>query len=818
MDQFCVKTLNRLDTSVRYLLFLLFLGLAVQTVQAQTPPDNKLIVNDVTQLNPIVVGRIVKPRTVDEIIDAVKNAKGPVSIGGGRFSMGGQTATENAVQLDMREFNKVLSFSQEQKEITVQTGATWRQIQQYIDPYNLSIKIMQTYSNFTVGGSLSVNVHGRYIGMGPLILSVKQIGIVLAEGTYLHVSPTYRPELFYGAIGGYGGIGVVTDATLSLDDNVKVRRVTEVMPLSRYKDYFVREVRNNPKVIFHNADIYPNAYDTVRVTSYENTDRPLTVQDRLIPADQSYWLDRMMFGVISEAPGGKAFRQHVLDPILFSGERVTWRNYEASYTVMELEPTSRKDSTYVLQEYFVPVENIDDFVPKMAKVLNNNKVNVVNVSIRHARKDPGSYLAWAKQEVFAFVLYYKQGTMPEDREHVGVWTRQLVDAAISSGGRYYLPYQIHATQAQFKAAYPGWEKLFELKKAVDPTNKFRNKLWDAYYPETEPVATNDVPNSVRDFVATLKDYRQDEGQTFLTMPEWFLVYSPDEYANYIDKHSPSAYPYFGSIGQFWGYYGDAIRASSQYPFNAGYHVMVSVIGASFTAENLIKGIYENTIGRLSEFTISGDEKTDEDKYAIEMAKDYVKFIRVYPWYEYNFLGRLKGIWSEPPATGSNMIRKYERKIALSAEYAIKTVYGGLIKFATKSAYGDAEKQVYAIVRNVPDSEVLARSGIKIMRRFEHGYAVVSLPRYEKFMQACSDLFASGAAYVEIAGNSKILATVLANREWHPDSTAGKELYEKAILTNDKTKRVGLEIDVRNLHQAMSNFQGNHVTLEHLYDY
>ena len=36
-------------------------------------------------------------------------------------------------------------------------------------------------------------------------------------------------------------------------------------------------------------------------------------------------------------------------------------------------------------------------------------VQVVNVSIRHAHKDPGAYLAWARKEVFALVLYYKQG-------------------------------------------------------------------------------------------------------------------------------------------------------------------------------------------------------------------------------------------------------------------------------------------------------------------------------------------------------------------------------------------------------------------------
>ena len=96
--------------------------------------------------------------------------------------MGGQTASSRAVQLDMREYNKILEISTSTKEITVQSGIRWRDIQDAIDPYGLSVKIMQTYSNFTVGGSLSVNVHGRYIGLGPIVLSVKKFTIVLADG------------------------------------------------------------------------------------------------------------------------------------------------------------------------------------------------------------------------------------------------------------------------------------------------------------------------------------------------------------------------------------------------------------------------------------------------------------------------------------------------------------------------------------------------------------------------------------------------------------------------------------------------------------
>lgn len=461
---------------------------------AWSSADSTLTVNDVSQLNEIPVQNILVPTTIDEIVAAVTSHAGPISIGGGRYSMGGQTATEGAIQIDMRAFDEVVNFAPERLEITVQTGITWRKIQDTIDSYDLSLTIMQTYANFTVGGSLSVNVHGRYMGHGPLVTSVTMLRVVLASGELVNASPDTNPEIYFGVIGGYGALGVIVEATLSLTRNTKVARESVVMPLGEYRAHFMRTIRGNPDVIFHNADIYPGAYTTVRSTSHFKSAKALTVQDRLVDPNRDYPLERFGIWVVSEWPFGKAIRQHLIDPLYYWRERVVWRNYEASYDARELEPRSREKATYALQEYFVPVEEFDHFVPRLTSILKRHDVNIINISIRHATPDPGTYLAWARAEVFAFVLYYKQGVTEVDKQDVGVWTRELINAALTVGGTYYLPYQIHATKAQFHAGYPRADEFFALKHRLDPTNKFRNKLWDVYYapptPDTSPAKIN----------------------------------------------------------------------------------------------------------------------------------------------------------------------------------------------------------------------------------------------------------------------------------------------------------------------------------------
>jgi FAD/FMN-containing dehydrogenase/SAM-dependent methyltransferase len=438
-------------------------------------------VNDVTQLNPVDVARIVKPASKDDLAALLRETTEPLSIGGGKFSMGGQTSSPGTLHIDMREMKRILHFDPVGKWIRVEAGIRWRDIQAHVDPHDLSVKIMQTYSNFTVGGALSVNAHGRYVGLGPLVMSVRALTLVLADGTVVDASPRENPELFYAAVGAYGAIGIVAEVELDLADNVKVERVSTRLPLLEYKAYFDRDVASNPANVFHNADIYPKHYSRVNAASWKVTTQAVTTATRLIPEGKTYLDWRYFMWAITETPFGHWRREHIVDPLLFGARKVHYRNYEASYDVAELEPSSRAQTTYVLQEYFVPVGAIVPFVERIAEILLRHRVNVVNISIRHAMADPGTLLAWAREEVFAYVLYYKQGTDVVACNHVAVWTRELIDAALEFNGTYYLPYQPHARPEQFHRAYPQAETLFALKKRLDPAFRFHNSLWDKYY-------------------------------------------------------------------------------------------------------------------------------------------------------------------------------------------------------------------------------------------------------------------------------------------------------------------------------------------------
>ena len=446
--------------------------------------EQRQIINDVTGLNPVPVWAVAVPTSVEEVRDAIRRSTGPISIGGGRFSMGGQTASSGSLHMDMRKLNQVISFSPLHRTIRVQAGIRWCDLQRFLDPHNLAVKIMQTYANFTVGGSLSVNVHGRYVGLGPLILSVRSVSVVLADGELVEASPTDNTELFYGVIGGYGGLGVIVEAELDLAENIRVECVAEKLSVKEYLEHFRKMLHDPRRAVFHNADLYPPHYTKVRSETWVETQKSVTEPHRLMPIRRSYPLEKYFHWAISETPLGKWRREFIVDPIRYLRSKAHWRNYEAGYDVAELEPASRKRRTYVLQEYFVPIDRFEEFVPKMAEILQRHRVNVINISVRHAIADPGSMLAWARQEVFAFVLYHKQRTRENAKNRVAVWTRELIEAALSVGSSYYLPYQVHATPEQFHRAYPRAHEFFALKRKLDPQFRLRNVLWDTYYAPT----------------------------------------------------------------------------------------------------------------------------------------------------------------------------------------------------------------------------------------------------------------------------------------------------------------------------------------------
>jgi hypothetical protein len=312
------------------------------------------------------------------------------------------------------------------------------------------------------------------------------------------------------------------------------------------------------------------------------------------------------------------------------------------------------------------------------------------------------------------------------------------------------------------------------------------------------------------------EHQRPADQTFLTYPEWFLVYSPDEFAAFLKTDTPDRFPFFGHIGQFWqGYRKIYGFIKEKYAFNFGYHVMIMVIGTSTTVEYALRACYEKVIGKLSKLTSSAS-LTDEDRFAALVAQEYVDFIKVRPWYEFNFKSRLKRLWSLP-ATGENMIRKWERRYILTTDLAVKTLYGWLIGKMTKASYDEALTVTAVVIDRVPDAQDLPL--LKKLDTYADGSALILLPRYDAFKNDALSLAKQNIKFREIAGNDDvIMVTYLVPQDFEKDETVTSVLFVQPILTNPSLKRIALIVPINSLSEILVHYHQGGITLEHVYDF
>lgn len=474
------------DPQRRRLLQALAASGAVVTTAGCQPDAQILSVADVSQLQRIPVKRLIRPTTTGQLQSALSQSTGPVSIGGARYSMGGQIASPGSLHLDLRGMRRLVWLDVAGQRVRVQAGMRWRDLQDQLDPHDLAVKIMQSYSNFSVGGSVAVNCHGRYVGAGPIAHSVRALQVVTAQGEVLELDRQIRPELFAAVIGGYGGLGVISEVELDLTGNDRIARHVEHVALAEYPAFFETRIKGNPRVVMHNADLIPPAFDQPLSISWLHSTDALTETRRLVPRGLDYGREQNLIWSASELPAGNQLRDRYMTRKLLDQPAVAMRNHEASLDATSLEPRTRLLSTYLLQEYFIPADAFLSFATQMTRVLQRHGPKVLNVSVRHSPADEVSLLKWAPAEVFCFVLYYKQRSSARADRESGRWARELIDAALAHGGRFYLPYRLHASAAQFRRAYPAIDQFAALKQQVDPARRFRNLLWDKYLPDSRP--------------------------------------------------------------------------------------------------------------------------------------------------------------------------------------------------------------------------------------------------------------------------------------------------------------------------------------------
>ncbi|PEI98714.1 FAD-binding oxidoreductase [Bacillus pseudomycoides] len=461
--------------------------LCMSSVYIYTKQIANPVMSDVGKLLPTKIKRVENAEDEHALQKLVKDANTSgekISIAGMQHSQGGQTYYPNGTVLDMKGYNKILEFDPEKKRIRVQSGVTWDDIQKKVNPYGLAVQVMQSQNIFTVGGSLSVNVHGRDIRHEALIDTVESFRLLMADGTVKNVSREENADLFPYVIGGYGLFGVILDVTLKLTDDELYEMQTRTLDYKEYTAYFKEKVKKDENVRMHLAriSVAPNSFlKEMYVTDYvvaENQNKreeySKLKEENIIAAP------KFSLGLSRYSDWGKNtfwdIQRNYIERI--NGTYETRNNVMRSdSTFMEYENPNR---TEVLQEYFVPIDHFTAYIDDLRNVLNKEELNLLNITIRYVEKNENAVLSYAKDDMFALVLLINQGRSESEIKKTKAVLGKMIDVTLKHNGSYYLPYYSYPTKQQLREAYPRIEEFLQKKKESDPQERFVNLFYKEY--------------------------------------------------------------------------------------------------------------------------------------------------------------------------------------------------------------------------------------------------------------------------------------------------------------------------------------------------
>ena len=302
-----------------------------------------------------------------------------------------------------------------------------------------------------------------------------------------------------------------------------------------------------------------------------------------------------------------------------------------------------------------------------------------------------------------------------------------------------------------------------------------------------------------------------EANSYLTYPEWHIVYAYEGLANVMTTGDEHAFGYTRSVVGFWSSFCALNREADRHGgADAATRQTIHVIGASFTLEMGMKALYEETLGRVFAL-IRGDEKSPQDLYALAMAEDYGRFLHQTPWYRYDFDGSVETLWNEPVTS----LRSWERRLALGGEWKAKAAYADVIAEAV-AATGQAQLSIRSLISDVPASALQAIPDVTVIEdRGEKG-VLIETPRYRAFTVILQQIAALNGTVREIAGNDDIMVSALA-------PSAPSQLGHATIIADINRdgftgRRLLLQTKVRDLSLLFAELKAAGFELEHVYDY
>lgn len=397
-----------------------------------------------------------------DLAAAIRKAKRRIRVPGAGHSFTPLNATQGTL-IDLAAFDGLRRLDRERGVATFGAATPIWNIGPLLHAEGFALVNQGDIDRQTLGGVVGTGTHGTGPDLGSFSAEVAGFRLVLASGQVLHCSRTENAEIFEGGRLSLGLLGVMTEISMFVRPVYRLVERQFLLPivdLFRRLDSLIAGTRHFEFFWF------PYSNHAVCKTLHETTDpapEPLDPDDMYRRGEAVGGQARVFAAINAVLPYARPLVRpaHRLFSQLAAGpQRVRWSH--------EAFPTARP-IRFNEMEYAVAADRGADCIREVAETIRKNRINT---------GFPLEFRTVAADDVWLSPFYQRPSATIAVHQYHRVDTTRLFDACEAIFRRYegrpHWAKKHTRSIGELAQLYPEYERFCELRRRVDPGDKFLN--------------------------------------------------------------------------------------------------------------------------------------------------------------------------------------------------------------------------------------------------------------------------------------------------------------------------------------------------------
>ena len=408
-------------------------------------------------------------KTEEDIVEAVKGAE-KIRFFGSKQSSSDIAAGTTAL-IDVKEYNKILSYDDINRRITVQSGILLKDLIESVEAKGWCIPCLPDINTITIGGAIATGTHGT---SGHLLSEyITKCKLVLADGMVIEI--TNEDDLLNAVSVSIGTLGIFSEITFQCEESytlhLKEGPEKDSEWLANIKENIVK-------------------YDFLRILWLPHTGNGYVIKGKKINPDKSITTkngpshlkhrraaSKLLYKHTHRFPWFTAIANKILYTIFFKSKK------EHKGTLYQATVTKSRGSTLELAEWTISLDKFPKVFAEIKKEINNwnnNSFIHIPMDVRFVKKDK-AWLSYAHNEDVVTMGCVCRNAKSADQYEA---FKTVENIFLKYGGRPHWAKRFSAKNDELEKIYPKWNDFKKLRKEMDPSNKFLNNYLSEIFNES----------------------------------------------------------------------------------------------------------------------------------------------------------------------------------------------------------------------------------------------------------------------------------------------------------------------------------------------